>query len=72
MAGPMQSEMSTLMVAIPLVGLLFVGMFRLDELFGKTQKKTKRRREVAGVDENGMPICLDPDGQVLVSVRKKR
>jgi hypothetical protein len=72
MMAAIQSDMNALLVAIPMVGLLFVGMFRLDELFGKTQKKTKRRREIAGVDQNGMPICLDPDGNVLNPVRKKR
>jgi hypothetical protein len=58
------SNSDSLLVAIPMVGLLFAGFFRLDELFGKSKKPTKTRRPMVGLDENGRPICLDPDGQV--------
>ena len=59
------SNTDSLLVAIPMVGLLFAGFFRLDELFGKSRKKpVKTRRPMVGLDENGRPICLDPDGQV--------
>jgi hypothetical protein len=58
------SNRDSLLVAIPMVGLLFAGYFRLDEVFGKPKKKqAKRRTQVAGVDREGRPICIDPDGQ---------
>jgi len=61
------SNTDSLLVAIPMVGLLFAGFFRLDELFGKSKKKksVKARRPMVGLDENGRPICLDPDGNVV-------
>jgi hypothetical protein len=58
-----QSNTDALLVAIPMVALLFAGFFRLDELVGKSKKTTTHRRPVAGVDSKGRPICLDPDGK---------
>jgi hypothetical protein len=60
-----ESNRDALLVAIPMIGLLFVGFFRLDELFGKSKKPVKSRRPIAADDQNGRPICLDPDGQVV-------
>jgi hypothetical protein len=59
------SNMDAVLVAIPMVGMLFAGVFRLDELFGKPQKRAPRRRAIAGSDEDGAPICIDPDGKVV-------
>lgn len=56
------SNMDAILVAIPMVGLLFVGMFRLDEIIAKPQKRPERRRAMAGSDKNGSPLCIDPDG----------
>ena len=71
----MMAQLSTtdsLLVAIPMVGLLFAGFFRLDELFGKSKKKpVKTRRPMVGLDENGRPMCVDPDGQVAERKSKK-
>ena len=58
----LSSNMDAILVAIPMVGLLFVGMFRLDELIAKPQKRPERRRAIAGSDKNGAPLCIDPDG----------
>jgi len=59
------SNMDAILVAIPMVGLLFAGVFRLDELIGKPQKRSPRRRPIAGSDKDGAPICIDPDGQEM-------
>ena len=70
----MMAQLSTtdsLLVAIPMVGLLFAGFFRLDELFGKSKKPAKTRRPMVGLDENGRPMCVDPDGQVAERKPKK-
>ncbi len=60
----LQSNRDALLVAIPMISILFAGFFRLDELFGKSRKLVKRRRSMAGSDEKGRPICVDPDGRV--------
>jgi hypothetical protein len=66
------SNTDSLLVAIPMVGILFAGFFRLDELFGKSKKPVKTRRPMVGCDENGRPICADPDGYVPSTRTKKR
>ncbi len=58
----LQSNTDALLVAIPMVGLMFAGFFRVDELIGKSNKVPKSRRQIGGLDESGHPICLDPDG----------
>jgi hypothetical protein len=63
-----QSNTDALLVAIPMVGLLFIGVFRLDELFGKPKKQpVESRRQLSGWDKNGQPICADPDGKMPTS-----
>jgi hypothetical protein len=66
------SNTDSLLVAIPMVGILFAGFFRLDELFGKSKKPVKMRRPMVGSDENGRPICADPDGHIPDTRTKKR
>ena len=65
------SNADALLVAMPMLGILFAGFFRLDELFGRTQKKSARRPLAGGMDHNGMPICMDPDGKPLGRMRRK-
>jgi hypothetical protein len=67
------SNADALLVAIPMVGLLFVGVFRLDELFGKSVKTTKRasvRRKMSGWDKDGRPVCADPDEKLKGEIHK--
>jgi hypothetical protein len=59
------SNTDSLLVAIPMVGLLFAGFFRLDELLGKSKKQAKTRRAIVGLDEKGRPMCVDPDGRIV-------
>jgi hypothetical protein len=60
-----QSNTDALMLAVPMIGLLFVGFFRLDELFGKPKKQpAATRRRMSGWDKNGRPVCSDPDGKM--------
>jgi hypothetical protein len=57
------SNSDALLVAVPMIGILVVSFFRLDELVGKTKKRpAQQRRQVAGLDGGGRQICLDPDG----------
>ena len=58
----LQSNTDAMLVAIPMVGVLFAGFFKLDELFGRPKKPVENRRQMSGLDENGLPVCADPDG----------
>jgi hypothetical protein len=65
-----QSNSDALLIAIPMVGLLFAGFFRLDELFGKPKKQpSESRRRMSGWDKDGQPVCADPDGRMPGSRR---
>ena len=64
------SNADALLVAIPMVGMLFAGYFRLDELLGKPKKTQENRRQMSGWDKNGRPICADPDGRPSGVVRR--
>jgi hypothetical protein len=66
----LESNTDALLVAIPMVGLLFAGFFRLDELFGKPKKQAEPRRQIAGLDAKGRPVCIDPDGRPVQARRK--
>jgi len=69
----LQSNADALLVAIPMIGILVVGFFRLDELVGKSNKKPViHRRQIAGLDERGRQVCLDPDGTVQADQRSTR
>jgi hypothetical protein len=69
----LQSTSDTLLVAVPMIGLLFLGYFRLDELFGKPKKKpVQNRRQMSGWDQNGQPVCIDPDGTIQGTTSSSR
>jgi hypothetical protein len=65
-----QSNADALLVAIPMVGMLFAGYFRLDELLGKPKKTLENRRQMSGWDKDGLPICSDPDGKQSRPLRR--
>ena len=64
------SNRDALLVAVPMVGIMIAGHFRLDELFGKSQKPPEPRRKIAGTDDKGFPLCMDPDGAKQRRARK--
>jgi len=66
------SNSDSLLVAIPMLGILFAGFFRLDELLGRSKKPVKTRRLTVGSDENGRPLCADPDGRIESPRSRKR
>ena len=54
----------TALVAIPFLFILFVGMFRLDEILVSHKKEAVNRpRPLCGVDNDGAQILSDPDGK---------
>jgi hypothetical protein len=68
----LQSNTDAILIAIPMLALLFAGFFRLDELIGKSRKNATPRRQRSGVDKQGRQVCLDPDGTIENSPRKVR
>jgi hypothetical protein len=66
----LQSNADALLVAIPMVGLLFAGFFRLDELVGKPKKRAQTRSKMSGWDQDGRPVCADPDEKVQSKIKK--
>lgn len=59
----LMSGKDTILVAIPFIALLIMGLFRLDGMFIKSRKKSRRPPPPSGVDEEGRPIFSDPDGR---------
>jgi hypothetical protein len=67
------TNLDSVIFAIPLLGLLFSAFFRMDELVGKPVRPVKpvlHRRQVSGQDQNGLPLCLDPDGKMFQAARR--
>jgi len=53
----------------PLMGVLVVTYFKLDELAARPVR-VGRRRNLPPVDANGFPACGDPDGQIFLHTVK--
>jgi hypothetical protein len=68
----LNSGWDTVVFAVPLIGFLFVGFFRLDELFSasKREPRARTRRAPAGMDADGEPIICDPDGRPWHQTRR--
>jgi hypothetical protein len=63
------SNLDSVVFGIPLVGLLVSAFFRVDELVAAPQRTKLHRRQMPGLDRNGIPMCLDPDGKVTPQTR---
>jgi hypothetical protein len=63
------SNLDSVVFAVPMLGLLLSAFFRVDELAAKPAKPVIHRRLASGLDRNGIPICLDPDGTRPSKVR---
>ncbi|MGP8271470.1 MAG: hypothetical protein ACLQLH_15490 [Terracidiphilus sp.] len=50
------------LIGIPLIIVLFIALFRVDELISTPKKSLKRRRPSYQMDEDGVPVLSDPDG----------
>jgi hypothetical protein len=59
----LKSGWETLVIGVPLIGMLLIAFFRLDERFATSKPKLARERRVCGQDEDGEAIMTDPDGR---------
>lgn len=66
---PIESTADALLVGIPMVFMLLMVYFRLDQAFTTNPALARRRPLAGGVDANGMPICVDPDGKPIGRLR---
>ena len=57
----LQSGWETFLLAAPIVGVILVGVFRLDVIAANASRIPHPR--IPGNDENGSPLWMDPDGR---------
>jgi hypothetical protein len=57
----LQSGWETFLLAAPFVGMVLVGVFRLDEI--ATNSSRGQRPRFNGNDENGRMLLTDPNGR---------
>ena len=61
----LSSGRDAMLVAVPLLGLLLVGFFRLDSLLASPRPRPEARlvrRPAPGLSADGEPVVSDPDG----------
>ena len=57
-----QSNLDTLLLALPIVAMLFMVFFRLDELLAKPRLHGAVGHPLSHRDKDGQIICIEPDG----------
>ncbi len=65
------SNLTAILVAIPMLAVMAAGFFRVDEALGKPRKKMRRMPLAGGLDEHGVPIGIDPDGNPIHSINRR-
>lgn len=68
----LQSGWENLLVAVPFVGILLVGLFRLDELIASPKRARDVKHPARGCDENGRLLLSDPDGRPWGAAHKPK
>jgi hypothetical protein len=58
-----QTNTDALLVAIPMVTVMFAAFFRLDEAFGRHDKPLENGHPLSHWDAEGQPVCIEPDGR---------
>jgi len=59
----LQSGWETFLLAAPFVGMLLVGIFRLDAIAAAPRGKESPLRHRPGIDKQGRMVLTDPDGR---------
>ncbi len=59
----LKSGLDTFLIAVPFVGVLLMGMFRLDTIFAAPKRAVGLRRSPSGIDKQGRMLLSDPDGR---------
>jgi len=59
----LQSGWETFLLAAPFVGMVLVGVFRLDQIAANPKHQRGQRARLSGGDEHGRLLLGDPDGR---------
>ncbi len=70
--SPSHSMLEMLLLGFPILGMLFLAFFRLDELIAKPRRHAAAGHPLSHRDSNGQSICIEPDGRYLTSVPRTR
>jgi hypothetical protein len=60
----LQSNTDAILVGIPMVGVMFAVLFRLDESFSRPRKPAEKGHRLSGRDKDGRRVCIEPDGKL--------
>jgi hypothetical protein len=64
----MQSTFDTLLLGIPIVGILLLGFFRVDALIAKPRARAVLGHPLSHRDRDGQIVCIEPDGRYLARI----
>jgi hypothetical protein len=67
----LQTDWDALLIAIPMITILFAAMFRLDELIGKPPQSQIHTHSLSYWNADGTPVCVEPDGRVFCHKSRK-
>jgi len=59
-----ESNAEAILVTIPMILMLLISFFRLDEVLGQPTKPMQRRRSFSHRDGAGVAVCVEPDGRM--------
>jgi hypothetical protein len=68
----LHSDAAAILIAIPMICGLFLTVFRLDELYGRHGKLRERGHALSDWDEQGSPLCVEPDGAIHRRIHRRR
>ena len=60
----LQSGWESFLLAAPLMGMVLVGIFRLDAIAAAPKSERNPHRPPSGIDENDRMLLSDPDGRL--------
>ena len=68
----LKSGWETLLVALPFLGVLLAGFFRIDQVIATPRRAKAVRRPACGIDQSGRALMTDPDGRPWRGSRRLR
>lgn len=64
-ANVFHSNTEAMLVAVPMIGILVAGFFRLDVYISKPRVSRPERRSFSHRDGEGVAVCAEPDGRLV-------